>query len=221
MKWTELVLTELRGALDFTLTTMDIYPLIDAITVSNKGAVRSALSRLAKKNIIERISRGTYRLLTLFRLFRHTKRVVETHRTKKQRSYNLDIEATSEGFVPVRADENRIINVAKFSKTILARQAALKIMEEIIKRVEKVINPKLIEETMRLLASTDPSIFLGFTASEDALSEVEFQITGSEFKRDLSADYQSNHDVEVILINDVGARYVFTGNFFVTEGEYE
>jgi len=219
MKWTELLLIELRKSLDFTLTTMDLYPLIDAITKSNKGAVRSALSRLTKRNIIERIDRATYRLLTINRLFRHTKRVVETHRANPQRNFNLDIEATSQGFVPITASENAIINRAKHSR--LSRRSAISIMNEIIKRIEKIINPHLIEETMRLLASTDPSIFLGFTGGDDSGFEVEFQITGSEFKRELNPQYEVNHDVEVILINDVGARYVFTGNFFVLEREYE
>ncbi len=212
MRWQELVLTELRKSFDFTASTMELYPLIDAVSKNERGAARSALSRLTRKGIIERISRGTYRLLELFRLFRHTKRVVETHRKNAQRSYNLDIETTSEGFVPITAFENAVINRAKHSR--FARGAARKMELEIITRIEKIVNPQLIDETMRILATE--GMFIGF-----GLTEIEFNVTGSEFKRELSPEYDPNHDVEVILINDVGQRYVFVGNFHILEHEFE
>jgi len=219
--WQPLVLDILRSALERTATTQEIYATMVELTDSQKGSIRSALSRLAKKGIISRIERGKYKLELFFRKFRHTKRVIETHVTRPQNKYDIDIESTSNGLVPVTSDEDFFITKFLMSKRVA--KALRKKFNFITSKFEAVINPLLIEESMRILASTDPShpIFVGMTAGADKNFDVEWKISGSEFLDDTANKFDPLHEVEVKVTNKQGRIYFFDGGLFVNEDDFK
>jgi len=176
------IMRSISRSLNATATTMD---LIDRLDNRKPGSVRSALSRLVKKGTLDRIERGVYRVKQLYRMLRHTKRIIETSSVSPLRDFDLDIETTSEGFVPT-----------------------WKSLEEI----EAVLNPKLIDETLAIL--NEEGVFL--------LEErVTFSIMGSEFLNQRAPRYDPKHEVEVVMVNNSGVRYVFRGSYNVRLKEYD
>ena len=171
----------LSRSLAFTSTTKILQDKIDY----KAGSVRSALSRLVKSGSLERIERGIYKVKELYRMFRHTKRIKETSTKNPMRSYDLDVEATSEGLVPSWVT---------------------------IKDIERVLNPELIDETLKLLFQH------GFFLMQE---RVTFEIMGSELLDRFESIFEPFHDVEVVVINNVGTRYLYTGGFDVRVKDFD
>ena len=120
MTISEKIINFLRNRLAFTSTLNEMYRMR-----INRSSLRSSLSRMTKKGILKRIDDGIYKLEFLYRLFRHSKRIFDTHSRKPINKFDLDVEATSEGFVPYHLS---------------------------ISDVESVVNPHLEDETLYILS---------------------------------------------------------------------
>ena len=176
------VMAYMARLLDYTASVSE---LRDRFPDMIPGSLRSALSRLAKKGILDRVERGIYKVKQIYRMFRHTKRIVETSTKNPQRTWDLDVEATSEGLAPSWKSINEI---------------------------EKILNPELIDATIEELSRH------GFFLIED---RVTFEIKGSEWLDKREVKYNHIHDVEIIVINNVGSRYIYQTDFTVRLKEYE
>ena len=212
----------LRSSFNFTASLQEIYSKFVDLTKNQRGSIRSAASRLTKKGSIVRIEKGVYKLERFFRKFQHTKRVHETHVVKPINKFDFqEIEATSTGLVPITSDENFIIEKFLLSKRV--PKALRKLFNKIADRFEIVINPLLIDEAMRILATQDPNhpIFLAMTAGVESSFQVEWKISGSEFLTDTESKFDEIHEVEVNVINAQGRNYIFDGEFFVKEKQFE
>lgn len=174
----------LSRSLDFTSSTASIQDKIESIGY-RPGSARSSLSSLVKGGALERIERGIYKIKELYREFRHTKRIKETHTKNPVRSYDLDVEATSEGLVPSWLS---------------------------IRKIENILNPELIDETLTLLS--EHGFFI-------AVEKVEFEIMGSEWLERIEGKFDPFHQVEVIVINNTGTRYLYHGGFNVRIKDFD
>lgn len=90
----------------------------------SKGSIRSALSRMRKKGIIERIDRGVYLLKEIYKRYRHAKRIYDTHKKNPGHDFDLDIEMTAEGLAPI---------------------------DLTLKEIEDVVNPMLLDRGLEIL----------------------------------------------------------------------
>jgi len=175
----EKIIEFLGKRLRFTANLMELYRMR-----INHSSLRSQLSRMVKDGSLRRIDQGVYQFIKLYRMFRHTKRIFDTHVKKPIRKFDLDVESTSEGFVPANLS---------------------------IQELESVVNPHLEDETMNILSEN------GIYIPQE---RIDFQVIGSEWLEATRSTYKKTHDVELVLINNVGKRYKFEGYFRVMENEY-
>lgn len=112
-----------------TLTNKEIYELNPLL---NKGSIRSALSRMKKKGILESAGRATVEIKNFYKKIRHAKRIFDTHKKNPQRAFDVDLELTCEGFAP---------------------------MDLTLPQIEKVVNPKLLDRGLELLSENGMSLF--------------------------------------------------------------
>ncbi len=79
---------------------LETHEFYDANQLVSKSSIRSALSRMTKKGLIERIDRGLYEIKELFKKFRHAKRIFDTHKKNPTHEFDIDLEITCEGLAP-------------------------------------------------------------------------------------------------------------------------
>ena len=119
------------------LTLQDLYRKLPGI---NESSIRSALHRGRKDGEFERADEGVYFFdyenyedqlreeaeteIPIFKLYRHAKRIIDTHKKSPARNYDLDIEMTCEGYAPV-----------KWS----------------IQEIDDIVNPKLVARSLEVL----------------------------------------------------------------------
>lgn len=104
---------------------MDTQQIYDSNPLLKKGSIRSALSRMVRKGVIDRISKGKYELQEfLYKRYRHAKRIYDTHKKNPLHNFDLDIELDCEGVAPA---------------------------DLTVKEIEDVVNPKLLDRGLEIL----------------------------------------------------------------------
>lgn len=117
MTQTEVIIKTLMDMLNFTSTLSNLYSVLSF----PKSSIRRVLSNLTKNGIIDRVDKGVYKLIQVYREVLHTKRIIDTNSVKPIHKFDIDVESTSIGRVPSWLS---------------------------LKEIEKVLNPKLIDATI-------------------------------------------------------------------------
>lgn len=160
--------------------------LYKAFPLYQKSSIRSALSRGKKAGIFDSPDKGVYfhDYEVQWMIYRHSKHIYDTHSTKPQRAFDLDLELTCEGAAPTNLSINQI---------------------------DAIVNPKLLIRSLEILEHN------GIILKE---GDIDYNVMGSEWKDQTTEPKINEWTVEIRMINNVGAQYVFTGEFYIQGNEW-
>lgn len=182
------IVEELEDQLDLTQTVKE---LIEAISEYKPGSIRSALSRGVKRGILERTSRGIYKLKRVFYKIEVTK---TSHYENKEKG-NLDVDAKLEGWI--RNDMLDLIN------------------RTIDKNVKEKTNFELVEQIIEMFEDefdqTDGSDVI-------KIQKRGWEILDNDFNF-IRSRYDTNWDYEINVTADDERDYQFTGVRIIHEND--